>query len=77
VAVRHLRQQKNRLLRLRNEDGFGHNSDYDFGYSQDDCPARTVHGAHGVTRPTTKSKRSRLVGGQSLARRFFNSVGSV
>jgi hypothetical protein len=57
VAVRHFRQQKNRLLGLRDEDGFGHNSDYDFGHSLGDCPARAVNGAHGVARPTTKSER--------------------
>jgi hypothetical protein len=27
VAVRHIRQQKNRLLGLRDEDGFGHDAD--------------------------------------------------
>jgi hypothetical protein len=27
VAVRHFRQQKNRLLRLRDEDGFGHDEE--------------------------------------------------
>jgi hypothetical protein len=30
VAIRHFRQQKNRLLGLRDENGFGHDLNYDF-----------------------------------------------
>ena len=61
MAVRHLRQQKNWFLGLRDEDGFGHSSDYDFGHSLGSCPARSVNGAHRVTRHTTKSERG-LIG---------------
>jgi hypothetical protein len=75
MAIRHLRQQKNRFLGLRDEDGIGHNENYDCQRKRD-CPALAANGAHGVTRPTSQSEQSPIgrAGGPLLGASSIQTV---